>query len=39
MQALSVPLRALLLCFNFVFGKVSGIKSCLTPFLIAQLVD
>ena len=30
MQVLSVPLRALLFCFEFVFGNGSRIKSCLT---------
>ena len=32
MQVLFAPLRALLFCFEFVFGNGSRIKSCLTPF-------
>ena len=30
MQVLSVPLRAFLFCFEFVFGEVLRIKSSLT---------
>ena len=37
MQVLSVPLRALLFCFDFIFGKGSRVKSSLTPFSHFQL--